>query len=148
MEVDTVTGNVSIKNVFVAQDVGKVLNPLLLDGQIHGGIIQGIGYALTEELIMEEGKILNPNFHNYKILTAADIPEIHFFPIETNDKQGPYGAKGVGEAPLIPTAAAIANAVSNALGIEILELPITPEKVLKAIFEKSVVEIKRVKNEF
>ena len=142
VEVDTYTGNILVKNVYVAQDVGKVLNPLLLDGQIHGGIVQGIGYALTEELIMEEGKILNPNFHNYKILTAADIPEIHFFPIETDDKQGPYGAKGVGEAPLIPTAAAIANAVSNALGIEILELPITPEKVLKAICEKKIVEIK------
>lgn len=133
VEVDTYTGNVSVKNVWVAQDVGKVLNPLLLDGQIHGGILQGIGYALTEELLMKDGKILNPNFHNYKMLTAADIPEIHFYPIETNDKQGPYGAKGVGEAPLIPTAAAIANAVCNALDIDIIELPITPEKVLKAI---------------
>lgn len=142
VEVDTYTGNVRVKNVWVAQDVGKVLNPLLLDGQIHGGILQGIGYALTEELLMKDGKILNPNFHNYKILTTADIPEIHFFPVETNDKQGPYGAKGVGEAPLIPTAAAIANAVSNALGIEISELPITPEKVLKAIHEKDKVEAK------
>lgn len=136
VEVDTYTGNVGVKNVWVAQDVGKVLNPLLLDGQIHGGILQGIGYALTEELLMKDGKILNPNFHNYKMLTAADTPEIHFIPVETNDKQGPYGAKGVGEAPLIPTAAAIANAVCNALDIEILELPITPERVLKAIKEK------------
>ncbi len=133
VEVDTYTGNVSVKNVWVAQDVGKVLNPLLLDGQIHGGILQGMGYALSEELLMKDGKILNPNFHNYKMLTASDIPEIDFFPIETNDKQGPYGAKGVGEAPLIPTAAAIANAVCNALDIDIIELPITPEKVLKAI---------------
>lgn len=140
VEVDTYTGNVGVKNVWVSQDVGKVLNPLLLDGQIHGGILQGIGYALTEELLMKEGKILNPNFHNYKMLTASDIPEIHFFPVETNDKQGPYGAKGVGEAPLIPTAAAIANAVSNALGIDILELPITPEKVLIAIRNRKKVE--------
>ena len=136
VEVDTYTGNVSVLNVYVAQDVGKVLNPLLLDGQIHGGILQGIGYALTEELVMKEGRILNPNFHNYKILTAADIPEIHFYPIETHDKQGPYGAKGVGEAPLIPTAAAIANAVCTALDIELIELPITPENVLRAIQEK------------
>ncbi|MEK6616505.1 MAG: molybdopterin cofactor-binding domain-containing protein, partial [Bacteroidota bacterium] len=119
--------------VYVAQDVGKVLNQLLLDGQIEGGILQGVGYALTEELLMNKGRILNPNFHNYKMLTAADIPNIHFFPIETNDKEGPYGAKGVGEAPLIPTAAAIANAVCNALGVEFLELPLTPEKILKAI---------------
>jgi xanthine dehydrogenase molybdenum-binding subunit len=133
VEVDTYTGNVRVLDVYVAQDVGKVLNPLLLDGQIEGGILQGVGYALTEELLMHEGKILNPNFHNYKMLTAADIPNIHFFPIETNDKEGPYGAKGVGEAPLIPTAAAITNAVCNALGVEFIELPLTPERILKAI---------------
>lgn len=136
VEVDTCTGNVRVLNVHVAQDVGKVLNPLLLDGQIEGGILQGVGYALTEELLMHEGRILNPNFHNYKMLTAADIPEIHFYPVETMDKQGPYGAKGVGEAPLIPTAAAIANAVCNALDIELIDLPITPEKVLRAIKAK------------
>lgn len=136
VEVDTYTGNVQVLDIHVAQDVGKVLNPLLLDGQIHGGVLQGVGYALTEELIFKDGELLNPNFHNYKLLTAADVPNIHFYPIETNDKQGPYGAKGVGEAPLIPTAAAIANAVCNALDIEIVELPITPERVLKAIAEK------------
>ncbi|MFI5221015.1 MAG: xanthine dehydrogenase family protein molybdopterin-binding subunit [Bacteroidia bacterium] len=137
VEVDTYTGNVKVLDVYVAQDVGKILNPLLLGGQIEGGILQGVGYALTEELLMHEGRILNPNFHNYKILTAADVPNIHFFPVETHDKEGPYGAKGVGEAPLIPTAAAIANAVCDALGVEFLELPITPEKVLKAINDKS-----------
>lgn len=133
VEVDTYTGNVKVLDVYVAQDVGRVLNPLLLGGQIEGGVIQGVGYALTEELLMHEGKILNPNFHNYKMLTASDIPDIHFFPVETIDKEGPYGAKGVGEASLIPTAAAIANAVCNALGLEFIELPITPEKILKAI---------------
>jgi xanthine dehydrogenase molybdenum-binding subunit len=135
VEVDTYTGNVKVLDIYVAQDVGKVLNPLLLAGQIEGGILQGVGYALSEELLMHEGKILNPNFHNYKILTAADVPNIHFFPVETHDKQGPYGAKGVGEAPLIPTAAAISNAVCDALGVEFLELPLTPERVLKAIHE-------------
>ncbi|MCX6290265.1 MAG: xanthine dehydrogenase family protein molybdopterin-binding subunit [Bacteroidetes bacterium] len=136
VEVDTYTGNVKVLDIYVAQDVGKVLNPLLLDGQIEGGILQGVGYALSEELLVKEGRILNPNFHNYKMLTAADIPNIHFYPVETNDKQGPYGAKGVGEAPLIPTAAAIANAVCNALAIELLDLPVTPEKILKALAEK------------
>ena len=140
VEVDTYTGNVQVTNIYVAQDVGKVLNPLLLGGQIEGGIMQGVGYALSEELLMQEGRILNPNFHNYKMLTASDVPVIHFYPIETNDKEGPYGAKGVGEAPLIPTAAAIANAVCQALGLEFLELPITPEKVLKAISEKKLNE--------
>ena len=133
VEVDTYTGNVKVLDVHVAQDVGKVLNPLGLAGQIEGGVIMGMGYALTEELIVEKGRILNPSFHDYKLPTACDIPEIHFYPVETNDSAGPYGAKGVGEAPLIPTAAAIANAVSNAIGVKINNLPITPEKVLKAI---------------
>ena len=101
VEVDTYTGNVRVLDVHVAQDVGKVLNPLGLTGQIEGGVVMGMGYALTEELIVEKGLVLNPSFHDYKLPTAGDIPEIHFYPIETNDKQGPYGAKGVGEAPLI-----------------------------------------------
>ncbi|MBK7129601.1 MAG: xanthine dehydrogenase family protein molybdopterin-binding subunit [Crocinitomicaceae bacterium] len=136
VEVDTYTGNVQVIDIHVAQDVGKVLNPLLLDGQIHGGVLQGVGYAISEELVMEEGRILNPNFHNYKMLTAADIPNIHFYPVETDDKEGPYGAKGVGEAPLIPTAAAIANAVCDALDVDMVELPLSPERVLKAISDK------------
>ncbi|MFQ5865441.1 MAG: xanthine dehydrogenase family protein molybdopterin-binding subunit, partial [bacterium] len=133
VEVDTYTGNVKVLDVHVAQDVGRVLNPLGLAGQIEGGVVMGMGYALTEELIVEKGQVLNPSFHDYKIPTAGDIPEIHFYPIETDDEEGPYGAKGVGEAPLIPTPAAIANAVSDAIGIKIDGLPITPEKVLKAL---------------
>lgn len=135
VEVDTYTGNVKVLDVYVAQDVGKVINPLLLDGQIQGGILQGIGYALTEELLMKDGFILNPNFHNYKMPTTMDIARVHFFPVETNDEKGPYGAKGVGEAPLIPTAAAVANAVCDALGIEVTELPLHPERILKAIVD-------------
>jgi xanthine dehydrogenase molybdenum-binding subunit len=136
VEVDTCTGNVKVLDVYVAQDVGKVLNPLGLAGQVEGGVVMGMGYALTEELIFEGGFLLNPTFHNYKLPTAGDIPQIHFFPIETMDAAGPYGAKGVGEAPLIPTPAAIANAVSNALGIEITSLPISPERVLMALKRK------------
>ncbi len=138
VEVDTYTGNVKILDVHVAQDVGRVLNPLGLSGQIEGGVVMGIGYALSEELIVEEGRVINPSFHDYKMLTSCDIPPIHFYPIETYDKQGPYGAKGVGEAPLIPTAPAIANAVSDALGIKIDSLPITPEKVLRALKSKKL----------
>ena len=137
VEVDTYTGNVRVLNIHMAQDVGKVLNPLGLGGQIEGGVVMGMGYALTEELKVDNGYILNPSFHEYKLPTACDIPEIHFYPIETIDEAGPYGAKGVGEAPLIPTAAAIANAVSNAIGVEIDSLPITPEKVLQALSNKS-----------
>ncbi|MFC2130694.1 xanthine dehydrogenase family protein molybdopterin-binding subunit [Bacteroidota bacterium] len=136
VEVDTYTGNVQVLDIHVAQDIGKVLNPLGLAGQIEGGVVQGLGYALTEELQMDKGMVLNPNFHDYKIPTAMDVPMIHFYPIETNDSLGPYGAKGVGEAPLIPTAAAIANAVSDAIGVKIDSLPITAEKVLRALAEK------------
>lgn len=138
VEVDTYTGNVKVLDVYVAQDVGKVLNPLGIMGQIEGGVMMGVGYGLSEELLMEEGRILNPNFHNYKMLTAGDIPGIHFFPVETNDSEGPFGAKGMGEAPLIPTAAAIANAVADAIGTRIYSLPLTPEKVLKAINENKL----------
>ncbi len=133
VEVDTITGNVEVLDVHVAQDVGKVLNPLGLAGQIEGGVVMGMGYALTEELVVEKGEVLNPSFHDYKLPTACDIPNIHFYPIETYDEAGPYGSKGVGEAPLIPTPAAIANAVSDALDIKINELPITPERILRAL---------------
>lgn len=133
VEVDTYTGNIKVLDIHVAQDVGKVINPLGLAGQIEGGVVMGMGYALLEELYSEKGYILNPNFHDYKIPTSVDIPNIHFYPVETNDPYGPYGAKGVGEAPLIPTAPAIANAIVDAIGIRIVDLPITPEKVLKAL---------------
>ena len=114
VEVDTYTGNVRVLDVHVAQDVGKVLNPLGLTGQIEGGVVMGMGYALSEELLVDKGYIVNPSFHDYKLLTASDVPNIHFYPIETNDPAGPYGAKGVGEAPLIPTPPAVAGAVSEA----------------------------------
>jgi xanthine dehydrogenase molybdenum-binding subunit len=136
VEVDTLTGKVDVLNVHMGQDVGKVLNPLGLEGQIEGGVVMGMGYALSEEMIFEDGYLRNPTFHDYKVPTAMDIPEISFYPVETNEKTGPFGAKGVAEAPLVPTPAAIANAVSNILDIEINSLPVTPEKVLKAICEK------------
>ncbi len=138
VEVDTATGNVRVLNFYAAQDVGKVLNPLGLSGQIEGGIGMGIGYALSEEMIVKDGIVLNPTFHDYKLLTATDMPDIHFYPIESMDERGPYGAKGVAEAPLIPVAAAIANAVSEAIGTRIYSLPLTPEKVLKALSEKKI----------
>ena len=84
-------------------------------------------------MIYENGELKNPNFHGYKLLTSTDMPKVHFYPIETYDEAGPYGSKGAGEAPLIPTAAAIANAVSNALGVKFYSLPITAEKVLRAL---------------
>ena len=138
VEVDTLTGKVKVLNVFVSQDVGRVLNPLALQGQIEGGVATGIGFALTEEMIYKNGMLLNPNFHGYKLLTSMDMPDVNFYPVETYDDAGPYGSKGVGEAPLIPTAAAIANAVADAIGIEFYSLPLSPEKILKALKEKTI----------
>lgn len=137
VEVDEETGQVKILKHIAAHDVGKAINPLLLEGQIYGGVAMGIGYALTERLIIKNGKVMNPNFLDYKILTAKDIPNIEPIVIETNDPFGPFGAKGIGEPGLVPTAPAIANAIYDAIGVRIKDLPITPEKILSAIKEKS-----------
>jgi xanthine dehydrogenase molybdenum-binding subunit len=134
VEVDVETGRVKILRMIAAHDVGRVINPKGLKGQIYGAIAQGIGYALYEELQSQEGKILNPNFRDYK------IPSIHemSFPIdldfiETQDSFGPFGAKGIAEPGLVPTAPAIANAIYDAIGVRIRDLPITPEKILKEL---------------
>ncbi len=138
VEVDTETGKVKILQFAAAHDVGRVINQQTIRGQIYGGIFQGVGYALCEEYKTEKGKNLNPNFLDYKILSApdADFP-IHIELIETNDEAGPFGAKGVGEPGLVPTAPAIANAIYDAVGVRIRDLPITPEKVMAAIQKKS-----------
>jgi len=96
----------------------------------------GIGYALTEKLIIENGEVKNRNFADYKILTMADICNVHTILVETVDSKGPFGAKGVGEPAMIPTAAAIANAIYDAVGVWVYDLPITPEKILKTINNK------------
>jgi CO/xanthine dehydrogenase Mo-binding subunit len=137
VEVDKETGQVKILKYIAAHDVGRAINPMLLEGQVYGGATMGIGYALTEKLILQNGKVMNPNFLDYKILTAKDVPNIEPIVIETNDEFGPFGAKGIGEPGLVPTAPAIANAIYDAVGVRIKELPITPEKVLAALKEKN-----------
>ena len=137
VEVDEETGEVRILSLNFALDVGRVLNPQTLKGQLYGGIVQGIGYSLYEEVKTEAGRILNPNFTDYKLPTAADLD----FPIaldfiETIDPSGPFGAKGVGEPGLVPTAPAIVNAIHDAVGVRLTDLPITPEKVLRALAAK------------
>jgi CO/xanthine dehydrogenase Mo-binding subunit len=138
VEVDKETGQVKILKYIAAHDVGRAINPMLLEGQVYGGATMGIGYALTERLIMQNGKVMNPNFLDYKMLTAKDVPNIEPIVIETNDQFGPFGAKGIGEPGLVPTAPAIANAIYDAIGVRIKELPITPEKVLAALKEKGI----------
>jgi xanthine dehydrogenase molybdenum-binding subunit len=136
VEVDKETGQVKILKYVAAHDVGRAINPMLLEGQVYGGVAMGIGYALTERLILKNGKVVNPNFLDYKMLTAKDVPNIEPIVIETNDPFGPFGAKGIGEPGLVPTAPAIANAIYDAVGVRIKELPITPERVLAALKEK------------
>jgi len=134
VEVDTETGEVKILRMVAAHDVGKVLNPPGLKGQIYGALAQGVGYALYEELKSDKGKIQNLDFRDYKIprTQEMDFP-IDLAFIETDDTFGPFGAKGVAEPGLVPTAPAISNAIYNAVGVRIRDLPITPEKVLKAL---------------
>ena len=133
VEVDTDTGIVKLVKVTAAHDVGRVLNRLGIEGQIEGGIVMGQGYAMTEDLIIENGVCRNPAFRDYKLVTAPEIPEMDISFIETLDGEGPQGAKGVGEAPAICIAAATANAIYNATGVRICELPFTPERVYRAL---------------
>jgi len=136
VEVDKETGKVKILNYIAAHDVGKAINPLLLEGQIYGGGLQGIGYALGEKMVYRNGRLMNGNFLDYKIPTVKDVPPIQPVIVETEEKEGPFGAKGIGEPGLVPTAPAIANAIYDAIGVRIKDLPITPEKVLAAIKAK------------
>lgn len=133
VEVDTETGKVRVLRLVCANDVGRAINPMAVEGQIEGGAQMGLGYALTEELLVKEGRVMNPDFLDYRLFTAADMPEIETVIVETDDPMGPFGAKGVGEMGGTPTAAAIANAVYDAVGVRINTLPMTPERVLKAL---------------
>jgi len=133
VEVDTDTGIVRLLKVWAAHDVGRVLNEMGLEGQIEGGIIMGQGYALCEDMPVVKGHLVNPAFRDYKLITAPEIPEMDISFIETMDGEGPQGAKGVGEAPSICMAAAVANAIENATGVRITSLPFTPERVYSAL---------------
>ncbi|WP_148137050.1 xanthine dehydrogenase family protein molybdopterin-binding subunit [Candidatus Formimonas warabiya] len=130
VEVDTETGEVTVLRIGAAHDCGKAINPKNVEQQIEGGVVQGMGYAVMEEIILKEGKTLTPSFTKYLIPTSQDAPEIVTYIVEEPDPRGPFGAKGLGEGPIIPTAPAIVNAVYDAVGIRITSLPITPEKVL------------------
>jgi xanthine dehydrogenase molybdenum-binding subunit len=133
VEVDTETGQVRVLRLVCANDVGRAINPMAVEGQIEGGAQMGLGYALTEELLVRDGEVLNPDFLDYRLFTAADMPEIETIIVETSDPEGPFGAKGVGEMGGTPTAAAIANAVFDAVGLRLTRLPMTPERVLAAL---------------
>ncbi len=136
VKVDEETGKVTVLDYVAAHDVGRAINPLLLEGQVYGGVVMGLGYALTEEVVVRDGKTMNANFRDYKLFTAKDAIKIKAPVVETYDEYGPFGAKGIGEPGCVPTAPAIANAIYDAVGVRITTLPITPEKVLAALKEK------------
>ena len=140
VEVDVETGVVRVTRFVAAHDAGRIINPTLAESQLEGGIIQGIGYALFEERVLDEklGLVMNPTMHDYKIPTMADIPAIDAFFVGGADPAANHtGARGIAEPPIIPTAPAIAAAVSNAIGVEMTEIPLTPWRVLAAL-EKAV----------
>ena len=136
LEVDVETGHIKVLKVASSFDVGQVVNPQMLEGQLEGAILQGMGTALFEELMLKDGKILNKSFVDYKIPTSDDMPELVVSFVENPEETGPFGARGVAEPAMVPTAPAIANAVYNAVGIRLSTMPMTPERVLMAIKEK------------
>jgi len=135
VEVDTETGEVKVLKLTAVQDVGRVINRLGIEGQMEGGISVSLGYALSEQLKIKDGKVQNPSFRDYKVPTAPETPEIELHFVESDCKEGPLGAKGIAELPAIIPAPAIANAVYNAIGIRFFAPPLTPEKVARALHD-------------
>jgi CO/xanthine dehydrogenase Mo-binding subunit len=132
------TGQIRILNIYCAVDVGRAINPLSVAGQIAGGVAQGLGTTLFEEMKFIDGVLINPDLAGYKVPSILDVPRIE--PIileEVKEPNGPYGARGVGEGPITGVAPAIANAIANAVGIRVYDLPITPEKIYTSLKNKS-----------
>jgi CO/xanthine dehydrogenase Mo-binding subunit len=133
VEVDTETGEVTVTGYWASHDVGRAINPMLLEGQVEGGVTQGIGWALSEDMIVRDGRLLNGTLLDYRIPGSKDVPRVVCDFVEPVEPNGPFGAKGIGEPALNPVPAAIANAIYDAIGIRFTELPITPERVLAAL---------------
>ena len=133
VEVDTETGEVTVLKLTSAFDVGRAINPALVKGQIIGGGVMGIGFALTEDLLVEDGRIMNSGFTDYRLLRTCDVPEIVPIIVESHEPTGPFGAKGVGEGCMVNVAAAIANAICHATGVRLTDLPMSPEAILKRL---------------
>ena len=133
VSVDTETGEVVVLKSVAAHDVGQCINPAAVEGQIEGASQNGQGYALSEEMLYEEGRLLTPSFSEYLMPTAMDMPKVECILLESRSGLGPFGAKGIGEPALTPVAPAIANAVADALGVRVHELPMTPERIIQAL---------------
>jgi 4-hydroxybenzoyl-CoA reductase subunit alpha len=138
VEVDTETGEVKVVGYNEAGDCGQPINPLSVEGQVEGSIVMAMGQALYEEIKLgADGRLINPNLHDYKVPTMRDIPDIKTYAVESYDPDSPFGAKEAGEGPIQPTIPAILNAVYDAIGVRFTDLPLTPEKVLRALDEKN-----------
>ncbi len=137
VDVDPLTGKVKVLKMVTAHDCGKAINPMLVEGQLEGSVVGGMGQALYEEVVMEKGQVMNPSFLDYGMPTTREMPEIETIEVETDDPLGPFGAKESGEGTQVSPAPAIANAIYDAIGIDFAELPITPEKILDALKGKA-----------
>jgi CO/xanthine dehydrogenase Mo-binding subunit len=137
VEVDTETGETRVLRVHSGHDTGRVINPTTGEGQVEGGVVQGLGYALVEEHATRDGRILNDQFSTYIIPTTLDTPEIRSILVEDEFPWGPYGAKGLGETPIIAVAPAVTNAIRHAVGVRLSEIPATPERVWTALRAKA-----------
>jgi 4-hydroxybenzoyl-CoA reductase subunit alpha len=133
LSVDEDTGEIELHDVWIAHDIGRALNPLLVEGQVEGSVYMGIGEALMEEQVFRKHLHKAPSMLDYKSPTTLETPEIHTMLVETDDPEGPFGAKEAGQGPLLPVMPAIANAVYQAVGVRVDEVPVTPEKILKGL---------------
>ncbi len=134
--VDPETGEVRVLDYVAAQDVGRAINPAEVEGQIHGGVVQGIGWALLEGMVYgEDGQLLTSTLMDYALPYSQDAPTITTLLVEVPSALGPFGAKGVGEPPVVPVAAAIANAIRDAVGVRMTQIPMTPERVFASLRE-------------
>ena len=133
VEVDTETGEVKVLKLTSAFDVGRAINPDLVEGQIIGGGVMGVGFALTENLLLRDGRILNSSFTDYRLLRACDVPEIVPIIVESNEPTGPFGAKGIGEGCMVNVASAISNAICHATGVRLTDLCMTPDSILQGL---------------
>jgi CO/xanthine dehydrogenase Mo-binding subunit len=137
VEIDPDTGEVTLRDFVCVQDAGKAINPIGVEGQMQGGSVQSLGIALTEGMMYDDsGRLMNASLLDYRKLTAADLPSIETIIVEVPSPAGPFGARGVGEPPIVPAPAAIANAVHDATGMRITELPMTPERIALALLSK------------
>ena len=135
--VDEETGKVDVLRYTAVQDVGKAVHPSYVEGQMQGGVAQGVGWALNEEYVYgEDGRMQNTGFLDYRMPTCLDLPMIETIMVEVPNPGHPVGVRGVGEVPIVPPPAAIANAIYNATGVRLLDLPMSPPRVTKAILEK------------